>query len=559
MTSLVELSQDDGAFTTGKAQAHLTLLRMFCGVYDIFGRMQPLVSMIMKREYTPQESEYFTNHYLHVAHYRYTLYLDLLASLRNTPKETWPLPQWDVALMMHTHMLSPVNFANDIGSNPRYSALSSNLDLPLARLYDKLRNIDHSHANHADRDRWLAKYRSSGPYEMIRIQAINGQKAIPPLMVMDQGFVPKRCKFAKPPPFSIDLVEAVKRQIAFARKITAFMNLIRVNATEMPVLALDIDLFWHTHQLTPSNYLPWCAHHLGRPINHDDTIGSGDLDTGLARTISAWQSVYSEDYLNPSSNPTPQNAPQVLPQPSSTHNPPNQAGPSIPRRQLPTNNNQAQTQAGPSRPPITQPSLTTADKIPPPGLTPAQLALWNYDVSMQETHEKADYQLRQARAKLADYNQKLAVPPPSSLLKRFADSSKRNTYEANRKAVAARIKDEIRLQDEFRAAWGRKRWPLLVQARGWGDMVPTKGQFRREPQGSTSLDFPIYAATWYDRKELGYYDYVSGGRGGAGAIDGGGLAVGGGMCGGRFDGGNCSTVVPRSNYNTPGCAGGGGG
>ncbi len=192
--------------------------------------------------------------------------------------------------MMHTHMLSPVNFTNDIGSNPRYSALSGNLELPLARLYDKLQNIDHSHANLVDRDRWLAKYRSSGPYEMIRIQAISGQNAIPPLMMIDQGFVPKRCKFAKPPPFNIDLVEAVKRQIAFARKLTAvypfdpvpeallvdsqqryakFMNLIRVNTTEMPVPALDIDLFWHTHQLTPSNYLPWCTHHLSRPINRE--------------------------------------------------------------------------------------------------------------------------------------------------------------------------------------------------------------------------------------------------------------------------------------------------
>jgi hypothetical protein len=71
---------------------------------------------------------------------------------------------------------------------------------------------------------------------------------------------------------------------------------------------------------------------------------------------------------------------------------------------------------------------------------------------MQETHAKADYQLRQARAKLADYNQKLAVPPPTSLLKGFADSSKRNTYEANRKAVATQIKDDIRRNDEFRAA-----------------------------------------------------------------------------------------------------------
>jgi hypothetical protein len=142
-------------------------------------------------------------------------------------------------------------------------------------------------------------------------------------------------------------------------------------------------------------------------------------------------------------------------------------------------------------------------------------------------------------------------------MKRLTDSSTRKTLEANSNAIASKIKEEIKLQGEFRAAWGRARWPLLVQARGWGDIMPTKGEFFRQPQVSTSLDFQIYAATWYDKRELGYYDYVSGGRGGGGAIEGGGLAVGGGMCGGRSDGGNCSTTTPRMNYSTPGCGGSG--
>jgi hypothetical protein len=193
--------------------------------------------------------------------------------------------------MMHTHMLSPVNFADDIASNQRYSPLAGNLDLPLMRLHDRLRNIDDHHYQ-ADRALWFAKY-SKGPdrnYELFQILATRGQKTIPPAMIMNQQFVPKRYKFTKPPPFSIDLVDRVKRQVAFAKKITAiypydpvpetllldsqqryakFMNLIRFNATEMPVPALDIDLFWHTHQLMPSNYLPWCTHHLGRPINRE--------------------------------------------------------------------------------------------------------------------------------------------------------------------------------------------------------------------------------------------------------------------------------------------------
>jgi hypothetical protein len=124
-----------------------------------------------------------------------------------------------------------------------------------------------------------------------------------------------------------------------------------------------------------------------------------------------------------------------------------------------------QVQAGPTRPSITQPSLTTADKTPPPGLTPAQLALWNYDVKQQEIHEQADYRLRQRRSQLAVYINKLDAlgPRPTSLMKRLTDSSTRKTLEVNSNSIASKVKEEIRLQDEFRAAWGRARWPLLVR------------------------------------------------------------------------------------------------
>jgi hypothetical protein len=99
--------------------------------------------------------------------------------------------------------------------------------------------------------------------------------------------------FQRYTPFSLDLAEAVKCQILFARKITStylhdpvpesllvgsqqryakFMNLIRINATEALAPALDIDLFWHTHQLSSLNYMPWRKRHVGRYINHDDTV-----------------------------------------------------------------------------------------------------------------------------------------------------------------------------------------------------------------------------------------------------------------------------------------------
>jgi hypothetical protein len=77
------------------------------------------------------------------------------------------------------------------------------------------------------------------------------------------------------------------------------MNLIRINTTEAPVPALDIDVFWHAHQLPSSNYIPWCKHHVGRYIDHNDTIENGDLASGLGGTKEAWQQAYNDDYLTP--------------------------------------------------------------------------------------------------------------------------------------------------------------------------------------------------------------------------------------------------------------------
>jgi hypothetical protein len=68
------------------------------------------------------------------------------------------------------------------------------------------------------------------------------------------------------------------------------MNLIRLNSVPNPVPSMDVDLFWHTHQLSSSNYLPWCMQHLRHPLNHEDTLPENELYTGLANTIAAWGS-----------------------------------------------------------------------------------------------------------------------------------------------------------------------------------------------------------------------------------------------------------------------------
>ena len=120
---------------------------------------------------------------------------------------------------------------------------------------------------------------------------------------------------------SIDLVAASLRQREFAKRITGsecsgidtpfalfkantryhkFLLLMnRKTASKKNinlVPTLDIDLCWHTHQLVPVPYRNWCIEHLGTAINHDDTIGRGDLNIGLRETSLAWYDTYREPY-----------------------------------------------------------------------------------------------------------------------------------------------------------------------------------------------------------------------------------------------------------------------
>lgn len=122
---------------------------------------------------------------------------------------------------------------------------------------------------------------------------------------------------------SIDLVAASLRQREFVKKITSnecsgldtpfalykantryHKFLLLMNRKTKPankknsnlVPTLDIDLCWHTHQLVPVLYRQWCLEHLGTAINHDDTIGQGDLDVGLRETSLAWFDAYREPY-----------------------------------------------------------------------------------------------------------------------------------------------------------------------------------------------------------------------------------------------------------------------
>ncbi|CAG8524786.1 2075_t:CDS:2 [Diversispora eburnea] len=120
-----------------------------------------------------------------------------------------------------------------------------------------------------------------------------------------------------PFPFSIDLIGAVFRQREFTEKMVnnkminrtevqanatirylKFLFLMKEKQKTILVPTLDIDLCWHTHQIHASLYREFTKKHIGRIINHDDTLTEGALSDGFAATARAWYKKYREPYTH---------------------------------------------------------------------------------------------------------------------------------------------------------------------------------------------------------------------------------------------------------------------
>lgn len=112
------------------------------------------------------------------------------------------------------------------------------------------------------------------------------------------------------------LWDAPLRQIGFVERILAeivsvttiqlqnhqerylkFLRLMKDHPKTVFVPTLDIDLFWHTHQLSPTAYDAYCRKHVGRPVNHDDTIAASGRSSALDDTKRYWALAYHELFL----------------------------------------------------------------------------------------------------------------------------------------------------------------------------------------------------------------------------------------------------------------------
>lgn len=119
-------------------------------------------------------------------------------------------------------------------------------------------------------------------------------------------------------PFALDLAGAVMRQGIFtakmvqidwlhspacretmARLITKygrFIALMREHPNKTCVPTLDVDLAWHTHQLSPSAYYLYTTTHTTKFIDHDDKIDEDKLSEAFEWTTRTYQDKYTEVY-----------------------------------------------------------------------------------------------------------------------------------------------------------------------------------------------------------------------------------------------------------------------
>lgn len=77
-----------------------------------------------------------------------------------------------------------------------------------------------------------------------------------------------------------------------------FLQLIKERKLTL-VPTLDVDLVWHTHQLSPLSYHDYCRTHVGRLINHDDTMRATNRSVAIDTTARAWVMRYNESYFEP--------------------------------------------------------------------------------------------------------------------------------------------------------------------------------------------------------------------------------------------------------------------
>jgi hypothetical protein len=75
-----------------------------------------------------------------------------------------------------------------------------------------------------------------------------------------------------------------------------FLDLFRFYPRAVLVPTLDIDIAWHTSQLSAASYYDFTVSKCGRFINHDDTLSTATLEPNLEKTSALYRARFGQEY-----------------------------------------------------------------------------------------------------------------------------------------------------------------------------------------------------------------------------------------------------------------------
>src|SRR5947208_1503194 len=82
----------------------------------------------------------------------------------------------------------------------------------------------------------------------------------------------------------------------FLKRYERFVELIAAHPDQAVVPTLDIDLAWHTHQLSPQAYFQFSVKKTGAFTDHNDRVDEDKLGSAFEWTSKAYHERYGEVY-----------------------------------------------------------------------------------------------------------------------------------------------------------------------------------------------------------------------------------------------------------------------
>lgn len=89
---------------------------------------------------------------------------------------------------------------------------------------------------------------------------------------------------------------AMKTMRRLVEKYKRFFTIMKQNPTKFVVPTLDVDLAWHTHQLSPQSYYAYTDKRCKTFIDHDDKVDEGRLSEAFEWTCKRYQALFTEVY-----------------------------------------------------------------------------------------------------------------------------------------------------------------------------------------------------------------------------------------------------------------------